>query len=1008
MMNIKEKQYEEDIEHYMLNENGYIKGNQKTYDREKAIDLPKLITFIKATQPKQWQRYERNYGADSENKLYKRFQESVSNHGLVYVLRHGIEDRGAKIKFVAFKAETDLNQKIIDDYNANILECTRQFKYSIDNENSIDMVVSINGIPIIAIELKNQFTGQDINNAKRQFMEDRDPRELCFNFDSRFLVYFAVDLNEISMTTELKKEKTFFLPFNQGSNGSGNVGGKGNPATENGYATDYLWKNILRKDVLLEILQRYIHISKETKFDPVTEKKKTTKKLIFPRYHQLDVVTRLIKNVKSNGAGHNYLIQHSAGSGKSNSIAWLAYGLANLHNKDNEKIFNSVIVVTDRTVLDSQLQDTIYSFDHTKGVVEKIDGTSKDLRDAINNGKKIIITTLQKFPFIYQEVDDNTNKRFAIIVDEAHSSQTGNSARKLKEALADTEEALKEFAELEGEEEENLKDGEDFILQEMLAQGQQKNLSFFAFTATPKQKTLEMFGDLQDDGTFKPFHIYSMKQAIEEGFILDVLKNYTTYRTCYKIAKAIEENPEFPTSKALKAIQKYESLHPHNLAQKTAIIVEMYREVTKNKIGGRAKAMVVTASRLHAVRYYHEFKRYLEKKGYNDIEILIAFSGAIKDRDIEYTEETMNKRKDGSTVKERQLPEEFHKDEYSMLIVAEKYQTGFDEPLLHTMFVDKKLKGVKAVQTLSRLNRTCSGKTDTYVLDFVNEAEDIQKSFAPYFECTTLDEGIDPNRIYDIRKNIQDFNLYSKEDIDDFLKLLYKKGKQTSVDLGKLFNMFKPITDKYLDLDEKQRYEYKGFIKTFNKWYSYICQITRMYDREIQEEFNFTYYLEKLLPEVRDNRQVDLTNKLKLEFYKLEKVFDGSITLNPTDNDSTIKNPKTVKPQGKKDEEEEVLDIIIKKINDRFKGKFDETDKVIVETIFEKCKKDEQMRSYAQNNDEEVFSQSIFPEMFKKMAQECYMQSMNSFSKLFANKDFYKSIMEEIAREAFREFNQRN
>lgn len=864
------------------------------------------------------------------------------------------------------------------------------------------MVISVNGIPIVAIELKNQFTGQDINNAKRQFIEDRDPRELCFNFDSRFLVYFAVDLNEIVMTTALNGKKTFFLPFNQGSNGAGN------PVIENGYATDYLWKNILRKDVLLEILQRYIHVSKETKFDPVTEKKKTTKKLIFPRYHQLDVVTKLIKNVKENGAGHNYLIQHSAGSGKSNSIAWLAYGLANLHNKNNEKIFNSVIVVTDRTVLDSQLQDTIYSFDHTKGVVEKIDGTSKDLRDAINNGKKIIITTLQKFPFIYQEVDDNTNKRFAVIVDEAHSSQTGNSARKLKEALADTEEALKEFAELEGEEEENLKDGEDFILQEMLAQGQQKNLSFFAFTATPKQKTLEMFGELQENGTFKPFHIYSMKQAIEERFILDVLKNYTTYRTCYKIAKAIEENPEFPTTKALKAIQKFESLHPHNLAQKTAIIVEMYREVTKNKIGGKAKAMVVTASRLHAVRYYHEFKRYLERKGYNDIEILIAFSGAIKDGDIEYTEETMNKRKDGSTVKEKQLPEEFHKDEYSMLIVAEKYQTGFDEPLLHTMFVDKKLKGVKAVQTLSRLNRTCSGKTDTYVLDFVNEAEDIQKSFAPYFECTTLDEGIDPNRIYDIRKNIQDYNLYSKEDIDGFLKLLYKKGKQTSVDLGKLFNMFKPITDKYLDLDEKQRYEYKGLIKNFNKWYSYICQITRMYDREVQEEFNFTYYLEKLLSEVKDDKQVDLTNKLKLEFYKLEKVFDGSISLNPTGDDGTIKNPKTVKPQEKIEEEEEVLDVIIKKINDRFKGKFDETDKVIVETIFEKCKKDEQMKSYAQNNDEEVFSQSIFPEMFKKMAQECYMQSMNSFSKLFANKEFYKSIMEEIAREAFREFNQRN
>lgn len=1004
MINIKERQYEQDIEHYMLVENGYIKGNQKTYDRERAIDLSKLISFIKATQPKQWQRYERNYGADSENKLYKRFQESVSNNGLVYVLRHGIEDRGAKIKFVAFKAETDLNQKIIDDYNANILECTRQFKYSTDNENSIDMVISVNGIPIVAIELKNQFTGQDINNAKRQFIEDRDPRELCFNFDSRFLVYFAVDLNEIVMTTALNGKKTFFLPFNQGSNGAGNVGGAGNPVAENGYATDYLWKNILRKDVLLEIVQRYIHVSKKTKFDPVTEKKKTTKKLIFPRYHQLDVVTKLIKNVKENGAGHNYLIQHSAGSGKSNSIAWLAYGLANLHNKDNEKIFNSVIVVTDRTVLDSQLQDTIYSFDHTKGVVEKIDGTSKDLRDAINNGKKIIITTLQKFPFIYQEVDDNTNKRFAVIVDEAHSSQTGNSARKLKEALADTEEALKEFAELEGEEEENLKDGEDFILQEMLAQGQQKNLSFFAFTATPKQKTLEIFGELQENGTFKPFHIYSMKQAIEEKFILDVLKNYTTYRTCYKIAKAIEENPEFPTTKALKAIQKFESLHPHNLAQKTAIIVEMYREVTKNKIGGRAKAMVVTASRLHAVRYYHEFKRYLERKGYNDIEILIAFSGAIKDGDIEYTEETMNKRKDGSIVKEKQLPEEFHKDEYSMLIVAEKYQTGFDEPLLHTMFVDKKLKGVKAVQTLSRLNRTCSGKTDTYVLDFVNEAEDIQKSFAPYFECTTLDEGIDPNRIYDIRKNIQDYNLYSKEDIDGFLKLLYKKGKQTSVDLGKLFNMFKPITDKYLDLDEKQRYEYKGLIKNFNKWYSYICQIIRMYDREIQEEFNFTYYLEKLLPEVRDDKQVDLTNKLKLEFYKLEKVFDGSITL--TGDDGTIKNPKTVKPQEKKEEEEESLDTIIEKINDRFKGKFDETDKVIVEKLFEECKKDRKMKTYARSSSEEAFKTTFFPKVFEEILHRYYNQSKESFIKIFTNEEFYKSIMEEIAKETFREFNQ--
>ena len=1002
-MDVKERRFEEDIEHYMLNTNNYLKGNQKTYSREKAIDLSKLIAFIKATQPKEWKKYERNYGTDCEKQLYKRFQESVNNYGLIYVLRHGIEDRGVRLKFIAFKAETNLNQKVIDDYNANILECTRQFKYSTENENSIDMVILINGIPLVALELKNQFTGQDISDAKRQYMEDRNPKELCFNFDTRFLVYFAVDLYEIAMTTTLKGKNTFFLPFNQGSNGAGNVGGAGNPSLGEEYSTSYLWKYILKKDVLLEIIQRYIHISKETKIDPITEKKVTKKTLIFPRYHQLDVVTKLINTVKETGTGNNYLIQHSAGSGKSNSIAWLAYGLANLHNKNNEKIYNSIIVVTDRTVLDSQLQDTIYSFDHTKGVVEKIDGTSKDLKEAINNGKKIIITTLQKFPFIYQDINDNTNKKFAIIVDEAHSSQTGNSARKLKQALADTEEALKEFAELEGLEEDELKDGEDFIVNEMLSHGRQKNLSFFAFTATPKQKTLEMFGEKQINGTFKPFHIYSMKQAIEEGFILDVLKNYTTYKTCYKIAKATPENPDLPKSKAVKAIQRYESLHPHNIGQKTAIIIEIFREITRNKIGGKAKAMVVTPSRLHAVRYYHEFKRYIENKGYNDMNILIAFSGTIKDGEIEYTEESINKRKDGTTIKEKQLPEEFHKDEYSMLIVAEKYQTGFDEPLLHTMFVDKKLKGVKAVQTLSRLNRTCTGKNDTYILDFVNTAEEIQESFKPYFESTLLDEGIDPNKIYDIRNNIKDYNLYDREDVENFLKIFLKKGKQTETDLGKLGGVFKPIADKYLKLNEEQRYEYKGLIKNFNKWYSYVCQIIRMYDKELQEEFNFTYYLEKLLPQVRDSENVDITNKLRLEFYKLEKTFTGSISLNPTLDDKTLVNPKSIKPQEKKEEEEETLEILIERINERFKGIFNEGDKVIVETIFERCKKDEKLKIQAKNNDEQMFNQSIFPEIFEKVAQECYTESVNSFAKLFKDKNFYQSIMQEIARVTYRE-----
>lgn len=601
-MDIKEKRFESDIESYMLSQGGFTKGDLKTYDREKAIDLPKLIAFVKKTQPKQWERYERNYGTDAEKKFYKRFQESVDTFGLLYVLRQGFEDRGAKIEIVAFKENNSLSQQVIDDYNSNIVTCTRQFKYSTQNENSIDMVLSVNGIPVVALELKNQLTGQSIANAKKQFMYDRNPKELCFQFDKRFLVYFAVDLNEIAMTTKLAGKETFFLPFNQGSNGAGEVGGAGNPENPDGYTTSYLWEKVLTKDNLLELIHKFIQRVEEEKtvYKNGVETKKKSVKLIFPRYHQLDVVTKLIADVKENGSGKNYLIQHSAGSGKSNSIAWLAYELSELHDKNDEPVFTSVIVINDRTVLDRQTQNTIFGFDHIIGTVEKIDDEkhSSDLKQAINDGKKIIITTLQKFPYIYDEINDTTDKRFAIIVDEAHNSQSGRSAQKLKAALADTEEALKEFAEIEGKEEEQIKDDEDKLVEQMLTHGKHKNLSFFAFTATPKEATLELFGEKLANGKFKAFHIYSMKQAIEEGFILDVLKNYMTYKNCYKIAKNIPGNPEVPATQALKAIQRYESLHPHNLQQKTAIIIETFRSVTKNKINGNAKAMVVTASRL--------------------------------------------------------------------------------------------------------------------------------------------------------------------------------------------------------------------------------------------------------------------------------------------------------------------------------------------------------------------------------------------------------------------------
>lgn len=657
---VKEKRFEQDIEEYLISEGGYEKGNPSAFDRKLALDKDTFISFIKNSQPKKWERYVKIYGSDSERQIIDRFNREVKMVGLLRVLRKGFTDRGVTFNVVFWKPETGLNQTTIDQYKANVLHCTRQLHYSVHNENSIDIVLFVNGIPVVSMELKCQFTGQDTANAIQQYKFDRATKDTIFAFKERVLVHFAVDLTRVYMTTRLEGDRTYFLPFNQGSNGAGRVGGAGNPINPDGYDTEYLWKDVLYKDRLLEILQKYLHLE-------VEKDKKTgeiiSERMIFPRYHQLDVVTKILADVKENGSGHNYLVQHSAGSGKSNSIAWLAHRLTGLHDANDEKIFQSVIIVTDRRVLDSQLQDTVYQFDHVEGVVVKVDKNAQQLKQAIEDGAGIIITTLQKFPVIYKEVNSG-NKRFAIIVDEAHSSQTGDAAKKLKRALADTEEILKEYAEMEGAEEDSRKDDEDRLLDELAAQGMHENLSFFAFTATPKGKTLNMFGWKDENGVYHPFHIYSMRQAIEEHFILDVLKNYMTYKMYYKIIKNIPDDPELDTVAGVRAIQKYESLHPHNISQKTTIMLEHFRNVTMHKIGGKAKAMVITPSRLHAVRYVKEFKRQIEEKGYTDLDVLVAFSGEIEDDGVTYTEEKINKNKDGETIKEKSLPEAFHTDDF--------------------------------------------------------------------------------------------------------------------------------------------------------------------------------------------------------------------------------------------------------------------------------------------------------------------------------------------------------
>lgn len=958
-MEDNEKRFEQDIETWLTSPTG---GWTKTtfqeshYDATKGLDIETLIQFVKETQEKKWARYEKVVGADPVESFYKRFEQEVSQHGILHVLRKGIKDRGVHFKIVQLRPSSTLNEDITKDYQANKTQVIRQFAYSPHNRNTIDMVLSINGIPLIAIELKNQLKGQSVEHAKKQFMFDRDPKETVFQFNHRILVYFAVDLNQAWMTTKLSGKKTFFLPFNQGSNGAGNVGGAGNPENSTGYQTAYLWENVLQKDALMDILQRFINL--EVKHEKDASGKTVEKQtLIFPRYHQLDVVRKLVADTKQKGSGQHYLIQHSAGSGKSNSIAWLSYHLQKLHDDDNQPIFNSIIIVTDRTVLDRQLQETITSFDATTGLVETIgdNKSSKDLLKAINDGKQIIITTLQKFPVIYQDVESTAGKRFAVIVDEAHSSQTGSASQKLKIALSDREEALKEWEELDEEEVSKARDKEDTLNDTLLGQGRHGNISFYAFTATPKAKTLELFGQQMPDGTFQPYHIYSMRQAIEEGFILDVLQNYMTYHTAYQISKLVPDDPELPASQAKRAIARYADLHPYNLAQKTEVMVELFRDKTRHAIGGKGKAMVVTSSRLAAVRYMKEFKRYISEKGYTDMDTLVAFSGEVSDDGEEYTEPKMN------GIKENQLKDAFATSQYNVLIVAEKYQTGFDEPQLHTMFVDKKLRGVKAVQTLSRLNRTMQGKVDTFVLDFKNTAEEIREAFQPFYEASTLDQSIDPNLLYDAKEKIRKYHLYNSNDVERVIALYQSANDiQDEKLLGRLANSFQSIVGRYDQLADSVKYEFRTLLRGFREKYNYISQLVRLFDKELLSEYIFINYLISLLP-TNSQEVVDISDKVRMDYYKLVRDNEESILL--VKEESPIYNQqKSINPAVKPPEEKDTLTEILNKINSQFPDVFTEEDQVILDLIVKQVVQNpsERQRSIAKSNDYAMFKNSLF------------------------------------------------
>lgn len=976
-METTEKRFEEDIETSLLSKGGYTHNND-VYMPKLGLYQDTLIRFIQSTQPKEWKKFVLQNSVDTEKKFCLAFNNACDMDGLLSVLRKGFKHRGTTFRVCYFKPESTLNQTAGVLYAKNEISCNRQWYFSAVNRKSVDMVIAVNGIPVFAFELKNQYTGQTVENAMRQWMYDRDHREICFQFNKRILGYFCVDQMNVMMATKLAGKDTYFLPFNQGSNGAGMDGGKGNPANTNGYPTSYLWENIFQKDSMMDILQKFIHLQKNI--------------LIFPRFHQLDVVRKIISDVKECGTGKNYLVQHSAGSGKSNSIAWLSYRLASLHDVDNKAVFSSVIVVTDRTVLDAQLQATISGFDHTLGAVETI-GEGKrsvDLKNAINDGVRIIVTTLQKFPVIYEEVDKVAGRAFAIIVDEAHSSQTGTSAQKLKIALADTSEALKEYAEIEGKAEDEI-DLNDAIVKEMLTHGRHKNLSFFAFTATPKAQTLEMFGTESTGGSFHPFHVYSMRQAIEEGFILNVLQNYMTYDTCFRIAKETKENPELPESRATKIIKKYEKLHPYNISQKSEIIVETFLSTTKDKIGGKGKMMVVTDSRLAAVRYFHTINQYIKDHAYDNVKCMIAFSGTVSDNGAEFTESGLNVRPDGSHISEGQTKAEFHEN-FNILIVAEKYQTGFDEPLLHTMIVDKKLKNVKAVQTLSRLNRTCSGKNDTFILDFANTTEEIQDAFQPFYQETSLSQPVNTDLIYQVQKEIRGYALYSENDVEAFMSRWKKLNGSTKDEMGKMTSSLKPVVDRYNLKGTEERYQIRRHIRNFVKWYNYIAQVVRTFDKDMHKEYLFLKYLEKLIP-ADPVESIDLDGKIKLEYYKLKKTFEGEISL---DNAGGQYDPSTQKGAAGK-QAKSTLDEILEKINQQYKGDFTEGDRVVVDFITQSLSKDEKLVKSAQTSSPTIFTESIFPAAFQKAAMDGYTTSQESFASIFQDQAKYIAIMNAVA-----------
>ena len=938
-----EKGLEQHITEYLVTENGYVLRTSQDYDNINCIDAEILFRFLKNTQPKAIEKLKRYHKDLFKQKILKRINDQIKQKGIIEVLRKGITDgfTDTKLRLFYDKPVSHYNTQNNELYAANIFSVMRQVYYSTKNKNSLDVVSFINGLPIISFELKNELTKQNVSHAIKQYKKDRDPNEELFRL-GRLLVNFAVDTEEVWMCTHLKGEKSFFLPFNKGNNN-----GAGNPLND-GIKTDYLWKEVLSKDSLTNILQNYTQLiteEKEYKDSKGKKRIKKEKKLIFPRFHQLTAVRQILADAQKNGAGQKYLIQHSAGSGKSNSISWLAHQLVGLHNKSgNETIFDTVIVITDRRVLDKQIRENIKQYQQVKGVVQAITEGSKQLKSALEEGKKIIITTIQKFPHIVEEIGDLPGNNFGIIIDEAHSSLSGQMARKLNETLSKVqdEEELQSDLKNYDENENDEVTGEDLIRAIVKSRKLLPNASYFAFTATPKNKTLELFGvPFEQDGKtkYRAFHLYSMKQAIEEGFIKDVLLSYTTYQSFYALLKKIEDDPEYDKKKAQKKLKAFVEGHEHAIKKKSKLMIDhfMGNVVQKRKIGGKAKAMMVTSSRKKAVQYKHAFDKYLSSIN-SPYKAIVAFSGEIDGE----TESSLNSFPSGN------IPEEFEKDECKFLLVANKYQTGFDQPLLHTMYVDKKLGGVNAVQTLSRLNRSHPLKQDTFVLDFANTSEDIEEAFKPYFESTILGEATDPNKLFDLQDALDNYQVYSREQVEEFSNKIL-----ANVPVDQLHAILDEASAVFRnDLEEEQQADFRAKVKTYVRLYIFLSQIVTFENAYLERLYIFLNHLQNKLGSDEIEMPIDILENINMDSYRLQLEATTNIVMEqgddlqpiPTDMRGGVNNPEIDK-----------LSHILQTFNDQYGTEFEDSDKVrqMAENIANDVAKNEELINSIKFSDEQ-------------------------------------------------------